>query len=200
MVANELAQKSGINISKALVKKLNNKHHTYLTKRFDRTAEGGRLQFSSAMTLLGYNDDEGADEGVSYLELVEFIIKNGANVSADLEELFKRIVFSIAVSNTDDHLIDHGFILTENGWVFSAAYDINPNQYGTGLKLNISENDNSLDFDLALSVATYFRLTQSVAVKIIERIKMVVSDWEKLATKYKIPKAEQDLRRAAFRF
>lgn len=200
MVVNELGQKSGLKMSEGLAKKFNNKHHTYLTKRFDRISNGKRLHFSSAMTLLGYNDGAGADEGVSYLELVEFIVQNGANVNIDLEELFKRIVFSIAVSNTDDHLRNHGFLLTENGWILSPAYDINPNQYGTGLKLNITENDNSLDFNLVLSVAPYFRLSESNAVGIIEKITTVISEWEKTATKYKISKAEQELMSSAFRF
>ena len=200
MLVNELAQKSGIRTALAMIKKYNNKHHTYLTKRFDRTPAGERLHFSSAMTLLGYSVGAGADDGVSYLELVEFIIQNGANVNADLEELFKRIVYSIAVSNTDDHLRNHGFILTQSGWTLSPAYDINPNQYGTGLKLAISESDNSLDFNLALSVAPYFRLTENKAIKLIEDIKRTVSGWEKTASKYGISKIEQDLMRPAFRW
>ncbi|HBL72188.1 MAG TPA: toxin HipA [Bacteroidales bacterium] len=200
MLVNELAQKSGIRTALAMIKKYNNKHHTYLTKRFDRTPAGERIHFSSAMTLLGYSDGAGADDGVSYLELVEFIIQNGANVNADLEELFKRIVYSIAVSNTDDHLRNHGFILTQSGWTLSPAYDINPNQYGTGLKLAISESDNSLDFNLALSVAPYFRLTENKAIKLIEDIKRTVSGWEKTASKYGISMIEQDLMRPAFRW
>ena len=63
--------------------------------------------------------------------------------------LWRRIVFSICVTNTDDHLRNHGFILTDQGWLLSPAYDINPVELGTGLKLNISDNDNSLDIDLA---------------------------------------------------
>jgi serine/threonine-protein kinase HipA len=200
MLVNELAQKSCMKTVHAMIKTYNNKHHTYLTKRFDRTPTGKRINFSSAMTLLGYSDGAGADDGISYLELVEFIIQNGANVNADLEELFKRIVFSIAVGNTDDHLRNHGFLLTQSGWTLSPAYDINPNQYGTGLKLNISENDNSLDYNLALSVAPYFRLTETKAIKLIEKIKMNVSGWEKAAIKYRIPKIEQDLMRSAFRW
>ena len=137
------------------------------------------------MTLLGYNDGADADDGVSYLELVEFIIQNGANVNEDLEELFKRITFSVAISNTDDHLRNHGFILTKSGWTLSPAYDINPNQYGVGLKLNISENDNSLDFNLVLSVAPYFRLSEKRATELIEQTKKVVSEWRNTASKFK---------------
>ena len=134
------------------------------------------------------------------IELAEFIIQNGADVKKDLSELFKRIVFSIAVSNTDDHLRNHGFILTNHGWILSPAYDINPNPYGTGLKLNISEDDNSLDFNLALTVAPYFRLTEKGAVNIIESIKSIVLKWEDVAAKFQIPKSERDLMYSAFRY
>lgn len=199
MVANELAHQSGINTAEGCIKKFNSKHHTFLTKRFDRLANGMRIHFSSAMTLLGHNDGADAEDGVSYLELVEFIIQNGANVNEDLEELFKRIVFSIAISNTDDHLRNHGFLLTKSGWTLSPAYDLNPNKYGVGLKLNISENDNSLDFNLAVSVAPYFRLSEERAVELIDEIKKVVSGWRNVAKKYKIPNFEQDMMRSAFR-
>ena len=200
MVVNELAQQAGITMAEATAKRYNSKQHTYLTKRFDRTADGKRIHFSSAMTLLGYTDGVSAEDGVSYLELVEFIIQNGANVKEDLTELFKRIVFSIAVSNTDDHLRNHGFILTKQGWTLSPAYDINPNPYGVGLKLNISEEDNSLDFDFALSVAPYFRLTGEEASDITENIKSVVSRWEQIAIKYQISKSERDMMSSAFRY
>ncbi len=199
MVANDLANQSGINIAESLIKQFNSKHHTFLTKRFDRTSNGGRLHFSSAMTLLGYNDGVDAADGVSYLELAEFIIQYGSRVKDDLQELFKRIVFSIAISNTDDHLRNHGFLLTKNGWVLSPAYDLNPNQYGMGLKLNISEDDNSLDFDLALSVASYFRLSDNDAVAIIDNTKSIVSNWRTVASKYGISSSEQDLMRLAFK-
>ncbi len=200
MLVNEMAQKSGINVATSKVQRFNSKHHTFLSKRFDRTAEGKRIHFSSAMTLLGYTDGADSSAGVSYLELVEFIIQNGANVKEDLTELFRRIVFSIAVSNTDDHLRNHGFILTDKGWVLSPAYDINPNPYGTGLKLNISEDDNSLDFDLALQVAPFFRLKGDEALQIVGQIKSTVSNWKQTANKYHIPNSEQLMMESAFRY
>ena len=198
MVVNEMAQQAGITMAEATAKRYNSKQHTYLTKRFDRTVDGKRIHFSSAMTLLGYTDGASAEDGVSYLELVEFIIQNGANVKEDLTELFRRVVFSIAVSNTDDHLRNHGFILTKQGWILSPAYDINPNPYGTGLKLNISADDNSLDFDLVLSVAPYFRLTEKEASDIIGKVKLVVSKWETTASKYQISKSEREMMSSAF--
>ncbi|MDR3057372.1 MAG: type II toxin-antitoxin system HipA family toxin [Prevotella sp.] len=200
MVVNELAQQAGITMAEATAKRYNSKQHTYLTKRFDRTANGKRIHFSSAMTLLGYTDGASAEDGVSYLELVEFIIQNGANVKEDLTELFRRIVFSIAVSNTDDHLRNHGFILTKQGWILSPAYDINPNPHGTGLKLNISENDNSLDFDLALNVALYFRLTEKEASDIVVNTKSAILKWEEIAVKYQISKSEREMMNNAFKY
>ena len=200
MVTNVLAQKAGINMAEGTAKKYNYKYHTYLTKRFDRTSNNQRIHFASAMTLLGYTDGGDWQDGVSYLELVEFIIQNGANAKDDLIELFRRIVFSISIGNTDDHLRNHGFILTKNGWILSPAYDVNPNPNGTGLKLNISENDNSLDFDLALSVATYFRLSDKDAKTIIDHIKSIVSNWRLTASTLQISRAEQDLMQIAFRY
>jgi serine/threonine-protein kinase HipA len=169
------------------------------TKRFDRTPQGKRIHFASAMTLLGYTDGVNFQDGAGYLEIAEFIMQNSANVNQDLEELFKRIVFSICVSNTDDHLRNHGFLLTKAGWRLSPAYDMNPNPKGTGLKLNISAHDNSLNLDLAAEVAPFFRLTNEVAAKIIQDTGKVVSQWKQIAAKYKISRDEQDRMSAAFR-
>ncbi|KAA6301922.1 MAG: hypothetical protein EZS26_001925 [Candidatus Ordinivivax streblomastigis] len=200
MVVNELAQIAGLNVVQAMAKRFYGKHHTFLTKRFDRLSSGKRIYFASAMTLLGYTDGVNFQDGVSYLELVEFITRKGSNVNQDLEELFKRIVFSICVSNTDDHLRNHGFLLTDTGWTLSPAYDINPNPGGTGLKLNISEYDNALSLDLAVEVVSFFRLTNEKATKIIKDIGSAVSNWKRIASKYNISREEQDRMSAAFKF
>ena len=199
MITYELAQAVGLKVEKATAKKFYGRHHTFLIKRFDRTDAGRRLHFASAMTLLGYTDGVSFQDGASYLELAEFIVRRGANINRDLEELFRRIVFSICVSNTDDHLRNHGFLLTNHGWTLSPAYDINPNPRGVGLKLNISEHDNSLNTDLAMEVAPFFRLTNNRATDIIKNTAQVVSNWKKLALKYRIPREEQDRMSAAFR-
>jgi serine/threonine-protein kinase HipA len=198
MVVNELAKRVGINIAEGSVQKFSGQNHTFLSKRFDRTTDGERIHFSSAMTLFGYTDGADFHDGASYLEFAEFLMKNGANVRNDLEEVWKRIVFSICVKNTDDHLRNHGFLLTEDGWVLSPAYDLNPVETGTGLKLNISENDNSLDLGLALDVAPYFRVDIDKANQIISTVKKEVKGWRILAEKYKIPKAEQEMMSNAF--
>jgi serine/threonine-protein kinase HipA len=197
MVTHELAIKAGLHIAEAKLQQFNNRYHTFITKRFDRTAKGQRIHFASAMTLLGHKDGEDS-AGASYLELAEFIIRHGAAVEKDLEELWRRIVFSISVKNTDDHLRNHGFLLDEKGWRLSPAYDINPNEYGKGLSLNISDTDNSLNLELALEVAGLFRIDDKKANKIIKQVTIAVSDWKKIAAKYKISKAEQDRMAAAF--
>lgn len=198
IVTYELAIAAGVNMAEAQAKKFTTNNHTFLTKRFDRTSTGERIHFASAMTLLGHVDGEDHGEGVSYLELVEFITTQGANVNEDLEQLWRRIVFSICVSNTDDHLRNHGFILTNGGWILSPAYDINPVETGTGLKLNISEDDNALDLNLAIEVCSYFRLKEDRAVEIIEEVKSSVRNWRNVASKYGISNAEQELKSMAF--
>ena len=198
IVTCELALNAGINMAESMVQKFSSNYYTFLTQRFDRTENNERIHFASAMTMLGYTDGQDYSDGASYLDFVEFINKNGANVKVDLEELWRRIVFSICVSNTDDHLRNHGFILTDKGWLLSPAYDINPNETGTGLKLNISENDNSLDLDLAMEVHEYFRLNKDKAEQIVNEVKKSVQEWRKIATKYGISKAEQDLKSLAF--
>jgi serine/threonine-protein kinase HipA len=150
------------------------------------------------MTLLGYVDGAGNDTGVSYLEIVEFLTKHGANVNTDLEELWRRIVFHICVKNTDDHLRNHGFLLTDKGWRLSPAYDVNPNEFGSGLSLNISETDNSLDLGLALSVLEYFRVDEQKGKTIIDQVKSSVSNWRNIANDIGISRAEQDRMSKAF--
>jgi serine/threonine-protein kinase HipA len=193
MVANELARNAGINIAQSMIKKFSSRYYTYLTKRFDRTITDERIHYASAMTMLGYTDGTNFHDGVSYLEIVDFLTNNGANVESDLTELWRRIVFNIFVSNTDDHLRNHGFILTESGWTLSPAFDINPNEDGSGLSLNISLEDNSLDLNLTLEVAEYFRLKQETGVRIIDEVRKSVSNWRNVASKYQLPNSEQEL-------
>lgn len=195
MVVSELAEKAGIHIAKGMAKIFNGERHTFLSQRFDRTENGERIHFASAMTLLGQVD---GTTGASYLDLAEFILRNSASPNANLEELWRRIVFFIAVKNTDDHLRNHGFLLTPNGWTLSPAYDVNPVYFGTGLTLNISQTDNALDWDLARSVAKYFRVEDKLATEIISQTRTIVTQWPKIASKYKIKRSEQELMAHAF--
>lgn len=198
MVANEIARNAGLNVAISKIQKFSSKEYTFLTKRFDRTDTGERIHYASAMTMLGYKDGDSFHEGVSYLEIVDFLTNNGANIDSDLKELWSRIVFNIFISNTDDHLRNHGFILTDKGWILSPAYDINPNEDGTGLSLNIDLDDNSLTLDLPLKVVEYFRLDKEDGLIIIDRIRKAVSDWRGIANKYQLPKSEQEIMAKVF--
>ena len=202
IVTHTLAVDAGLNITEARAEKFGRSHHTFLTKRFDRAVVDGqrrRRHFASAMTMLGYSDGAGHAEGASYLELVDFLTKHGADVDVDLHELWRRIVFSICVSNTDDHLRNHGFLLTESGWKLSPAYDINPEPAGTGLHLNVSEDDNSLDLNLARTVAEFFRVDGEQADAIVGEVVDAVRNWREVASRYGIGRGDQEQLQPAFK-
>lgn len=194
----QLAQKAGIETTQFDVRNFSGEYDTFLSKRFDRTEKGERIHFASAMTLLGKKDGDGYDTGVSYLDLADFLIKNGALVNKDLEQLWRRIVFYICVSNTDDHLRNHGFLLCEHGWILSPAYDINPVPTGGGLSLNITQNDNSQSLDLVRSIAPFFRIKSERIPKIIDEVVGTIRHWEELAKHLKIPSREIALMKNAF--
>ena len=200
MVVHDLALQCGIQMAPSMIKKFSSKNHTFLTKRFDRVNQRKRIHFASAMTLLGMQDGDNYQSGVSYLDIVGFIIQHGdkGTVQSDLEQLWRRIVFSICVKNTDDHLRNHGFLLREQGWQLSPAYDINPVPYGNGLSLNITDDDNSLNLELALDVAEFFRIDKTKAVDIINQIKNTVSKWRQIATRHNLSRNEQELMTLAF--
>lgn len=199
MLALKLARAAKIQTADADLRKFNVRNHTFLNKRFDRKENNQRIHFASAMTLLQRQDGDDGSKGVSYLELAQFITQLGAQVEQDLEELWRRIVFFICISNVDDHLRNHGFLLQQDGWVLAPAYDINPVASGNGLKLNISETDNSQDLSLALDVAEYFRLKSDKANKIIREVIKVVKTWRQQAKALGISAREQDRMARAFR-
>jgi serine/threonine-protein kinase HipA len=198
MVVHELAASSGITVAPALLQKYTAKHHTFLIKRFDRINLTKRIHFASAMTLLGYRDGADHHEGVSYLDLAALIRQRCENINENLKELWKRMVFNIMVRNTDDHLRNHGFLLYPDGWGLSPAYDMNAVSAGTGLTLNISENDNSLSLELALEVAQHFRIKPEEASAMIDEMKKSISNWRQIASKYKLSRRELDAMSQAF--
>ena len=201
-VAIELAGRAGVRVSNSRLESFGERsHRTFLTQRFDRHLIEGkrrRIHFASAMTMLGYSDGDGAGTGASYLEFAQWIAQNQLSVEEDLEQLWRRIIFSIMIHNTDDHLRNHGFLLTDKGWRLSPAFDLNPDPNGTGLALNISELDNALDLNLARQVAPYFRLEKPVAETIIAEVAEAVSHWRAVATHHAISRAEQNRMQLAF--
>lgn len=192
----KMALNAGINMSECKVQTVGSDHHIFLTKRFDRLEGGHRLLFTSAMTQLKYFD--GNDDGASYLELAEFLIENGSNTQEDLKQLWTRMLFNIMVSNSDDHLRNHGFIFDTTGWRLSPAYDINPTQNATGLHLNIDDKDNALEIDLAFDVAHYFQLNVKTANEVYTQVKNAVQEWNELAKNLGISQGERDLMKDCF--
>lgn len=190
MVVHDLAMLCKLNVPEAKAENFSKLGTTFLVKRFDRI-DDQRIHFSSAMTMLGKTDGASAADGSSYLEIASFLKANGGTPKKDLIELWKRIVFSMAVSNTDDHFRNHGFLLTNNGWELSPLYDVNPDIYGEYLSLNVNKNESSIDFDLALRSARYYGVNESEASAFISTIKNTVkNNWESLAKKYRISRNE----------
>lgn len=199
MVLHDLAKACGIHVPEARLQKFSGKHHTFLSKRFDRTDEQKRIHFASAMTLLGLQDGADHVEGVGYLDLVGFIMQRSPESKEDLEQLWRRMAFNILVSNTDDHLRNHGFMLTPLGWRLSPAYDMNPNEMGNGLTLNISENSNELDLSLAFETAHLYQLKSNKAQSILKEMIDEISNWRAVAKKFGISNSEIEQTKRAFR-
>jgi serine/threonine-protein kinase HipA len=198
-LAYKLATSAGINMAPCRIEKIMGKHNTFFTKRFDRE-NGERIHFASAMTMTGNNEDTIRDNPASYLDIAEFISNQGANVEENLHQLWRRIVFNIAISNTDDHLRNHGFILTKEGWILSPAYDLNPSIDKDGLALNIDMDNNALDFELAKSVGEYFRLNTLQMENIIQEVIQVTTNWKTLATEIGISRVELEMMEKAFNY
>jgi serine/threonine-protein kinase HipA len=190
-LAHQLAEKAGINAAKTRAIATGDKYHTLLSKRFDRTDDGRRIHFASAMTLLGLADGDDATNGYGYLDIVDFIVQHCCDVEANLQELFRRVAFNICIGNTDDHFRNHGFLLTTRGWTLSPAYDMNPT-LNNHQSLMITANTNRSDLGLLLDACEEYMLTRTTAEHIIEEVKMAMATWRIYATKLGIAKRELD--------
>lgn len=198
IVAHDLAALCGLNVPEAKLEKFSPLGSTFLIKRFDRLGSK-RVHFASAMTLLVKKDGASAADGSSYLDIAAFIKSYGAQPKKDLIELWKRIVFNMAVTNTDDHLRNHAFILTDKGWILSPLYDVNPVPYGDELSLNVDEDDNSISIDLAVQTAVKFGISKSDAEAVAEDILQIVRDnWERTAAGYDLTRRQIEEMRPAF--
>ena len=187
-----LAKNAGINAAETKVIATNDKHHTLLSRRFDRTDAGERIHFASAMTLLGLNDGDNATTGNGYLDIVDFILSGCTDVDANLRELFRRVAFNICVGNSDDHFRNHGFLLTAKGWKLSPAYDMNPTQ-NDHQSLLINSKTNKSDLSILLDSCDEYMLTLGVAKDIINEVVAAVKDWRALANRLGIAKREMSL-------
>jgi len=195
-VAWELARQAGIDMAEAKVVHLTRSgYHTFCVRRFDR-ANGRRRFYASAMTLLAKDTSEGS----SYLELAEFLAKRGDPnyLQADLEQLFRRVAFNVAVGNRDDHLRNHGFILGARGWRLAPAFDVNPNIDKAEHVLNIDDADNRPSIETVLSTSSFYRLSPGRAREIVTKVITAVDDWEAAARRAGISRADIELSASAF--
>ena len=197
-LAYRLAINAGIEMAESRLEHIAGKYDTFFTKRFDRDKRE-RIHFASAMTMTGRNEELIRDETPSYLDIVEFIQFSGTHVDEDLKQLWRRIVFNILISNTDDHFRNHGFILTDEGWRLSPAYDVNPSIDKNGLALNIDMDNNMLDIELVKSVGPFFRLSEKEMNNILDEVRSSVFNWQRIANQIGIPRSEQTIMAAAFK-
>ena len=197
LVAHRLAAKAGIHVPEAKPLRLGESPYTtFLVKRFDRTTQGRRRAFVSAMTLTQRADGE---PGASYLELVDLLQSQGANTKADCEQLFRRVLFNILIHNTDDHLRNHGFFIDENGIRLSPAYDLNPSVERRELTLAINEVETACDVSIAMDARKDYGLSAQEADNVLLQVQAAVSKWRAEARRLGIPEAERDMMATAFR-
>jgi len=194
-VAHTLARQAGIDVPDAKLIKLNNAYRTFCVQRFDRA--GGRRRFyASAMTLLRKEHSDGS----SYLELAQFLRASGdaTHVASDLQQLFRRVVFNVAVGNRDDHLRNHGFILGAAGWRLAPAFDVNPNIDKADHVLNLDDSDNRPSLRTVQSTAAFYGLNPSESQNIIHTVATVIDGWRGVAEKNQIARADIETTAAAF--
>lgn len=194
-VALRLARDAGIDAAASALHSVEGRA-VHVVERFDRAAER-RIGYVSAMTMLERVDGEGG----SYLEIADVIQRHSPTAVGDLRELWRRIAFSILISNFDDHLRNHGFLRTSSaGWSLSPAFDVNPDPRPGERHLNtaIDFDNTAARLDLLLEVAPEFRLSRSDAVEVIGEILEATSRWRDVAAALRLPSTELNLMAPAF--
>ena len=193
-----LAKEVGVIAAETSAIETGEKYHALLSKRFDRTADGRRKHFASAMTLLGLTDGCDAKTGNGYLDIVDFIIQNCCDVEYNLRQLYRRVAFNIAIGNSDDHFRNHGFMLTPKGWTLSPAYDMNPtlNEYQA---LLINSSTNFADLQVLLDSSEEYMIDKKEAERIINEVKVGVKPWRSIAIRLGIAKREMDVFEQVFK-
>lgn len=184
-----LAKRAGISVAETRVQQTSDRRHTLISQRFDRTRSGKRIHFASAMTLLGLHDGDNATNGHGYLDIVDFIIRYGADVDNNLRELYRRVAFNICIGNSDDHFRNHGFLLTPKGWTLSPAYDLNPT-LSRHQSLLITATSNEADLSLLGDASEEYMLSRPIADSIISEVCNALKDWQTLASQLGVPKRE----------
>lgn len=192
-----LAREAGVNAAVTRVINSGEKYHALLSKRFDRTEEGRRIHFASAMTLLGLTDGCDAQSGNGYLDIVDFILQGCCDVNDNLCQLYRRVAFNIAIGNSDDHFRNHGFLLTPSGWTLSPAYDMNPTlcEYQS-LLINSSTNESNLQ--ILYDSCEEYMISKTEARTIIGEVVKGVNKWQSIAVGLGISKREIDMFRHVY--
>ena len=178
--SHRLAAKAGINVAKTRTIKISKDRDILLSERFDRTMDGKRIHFASAMSLLGLDDGAGSSTGNGYLDIVDFILQGCTDVRQNLRELYRRVAFNIMFGNTDDHFRNHGFLLTPKGWTLSPAYDINPGAKSHQCLL-VDQYTEQSDINALFSASENYMLERQEAAEIIEEVRAAIKDWRKIA-------------------
>jgi serine/threonine-protein kinase HipA len=190
-----LAQGAGIDVPPSKLLSFQKHFDTFCTQRFDRMA-GRRRFYASAMAMLRKD----ASEGTSYLELAEFLHQQGAkdHVAPDLEQLFRRVTFNVAVGNRDDHLRNHGFLLTPTGWRLAPAFDVNPSIDKADHVLNLDETDNRPNMATIIDTSEWYDLSKDQGAAVVSEVLSVTRRWRQAATRLGIAMADIELMAGAF--
>ena len=194
-LAQQLAVRAGIEVPASDLRRFSGEYHTFCVQRFDRS--GGRRRFyASAMALLRKDHSE----GTSYLELAEFLHARGAkdHIEADLEQLFRRVAFNVAIGNRDDHLRNHGFLLTPTGWRLAPAFDLNPNTERADHVLNIDESDNRPSLATVIETSEWYVGSKDRGRVIMTEVLHETRKWRQAAQALKIARADVELTATAF--
>ena len=191
--AHQMASIAGIEVPQMRLLTLpGQKYHTLLSKRFDREGEQ-RVHFASAMTLCGLQDGADATTGNGYLDIVDVIVGNAGFVDPQeaLEQLYRRVAFSISIHNHDDHFRNHGFLLTEKGWVWSPAYDLNPSDFSTQ-SLLVSRDSNESSLEVLLAAAGDYMLSPAQAERITGEVRAAMANARPVARRSGISDSEME--------
>lgn len=178
-VLNELARRAGISVPESRLIEFAGPYHTFLARRFDREGVGRRL-FASAMTLAGKRDRDPS----SYIDIAEAIEHHVAAewIGEDLAELFRRLVFNVLSGHRDDHLRNHGFLRSPDGWHLAPAFDLNPMPDKPEHELAVGLDSHAPNVELAVAeTAPFCRLSVGDARRIVGEVEIAVATWREVA-------------------
>lgn len=186
--AHKMAEECGITVAETSIVETKGGDSILLTKRFYREGQE-RIHMASSMSLLGFEDGTDGSSGKGYLDIVEFIVNNCADVEENLEELYRRVAYSICIGNTDDHFRNHSFLLTDKGWILSPAYDLNPS-FERHHAILINEETDESDLDILLDSHESYMLDKNVAIGIVSDVVRSMKYWEKTGRQCGLSRAE----------